>query len=88
MTKGFALLENAPTDMETLHTLVKQIGYIKETHYGKTFDVRSVPNPESVAYTSVALPFHTDLPYRRDTPGTLSIVYNSLISYCKEINFQ
>ena len=35
-----------------------------ETNYGQVFDVRSVPQPENLAYSDLGLGLHTDNPYR------------------------
>ena len=43
------------------------IGRVLETNYGLTFDVRSLPQPENLAYSDLGLGLHTDNPYRE--PG-------------------
>src|SRR5215470_18211954 len=45
------------------------IGRVLETNYGYTFDVRSVPQPENLAYSDLGLGLHTDNPYREPVPG-------------------
>ena len=40
-----------------------------ETNYGSVFDVRSVPQPENLAYSDLGLGLHTDNPYREPVPG-------------------
>src|ERR1700730_1850137 len=42
---------------------------VLETNYGLTFDVRSVPQPENLAYSDLGLGLHTDNPYRDPVPG-------------------
>ncbi|VVT44094.1 uncharacterized protein SAPINGB_P000299 [Magnusiomyces paraingens] len=56
-------------------------GYIKETFYGKSWNVVSVPEATNVAYTSVYLPLHMDLLYYESPPGVqlLHIVRNSTV---------
>ncbi len=49
--------------------IAERIGYIKQTFYGKIFDVKSIPNAKNVAYTSVFLPLHMDLCYYESPPG-------------------
>jgi len=39
----------------------RRIAYLRNTMYGPVWDVKSVPNPINVAYTSVELPPHQDL---------------------------
>jgi hypothetical protein len=38
-----------------------RIGPIRETFYGASWDVKSVPNAKNIAYTSLFLGFHMDL---------------------------
>jgi len=45
------------------------VGRVLETNYGLTFDVRSVPQPENLAYSDLGLGLHTDNPYRDPVPG-------------------
>ena len=49
-------------------------GYIRETNYGKWFEVRTEVNPSNLAYTGLGLQAHTDNPYRDPVP-TLQILY-------------
>ena len=41
---------------------------MRETNYGRLFDVRAEPDAGNLAYTPLALPLHTDNPYRDPTP--------------------
>jgi gamma-butyrobetaine dioxygenase len=45
------------------------VGYVRETNYGRTFDVRSVDKPNNLAYSDLGLGVHTDNPYREPVPG-------------------
>ena len=45
------------------------VGRVSETNYGRVFDVRSVPQPENLAYSDLGLGLHTDNPYREPVPG-------------------
>ena len=45
------------------------VGRVAETNYGPVFDVRSVPQPENLAYSDFGLGLHTDNPYREPVPG-------------------
>lgn len=49
-------------------------GYVRETNYGRWFEVRSEINPSNLAYTGLGLQAHTDNPYRDPVP-TLQILY-------------
>ncbi|RKZ51330.1 MAG: hypothetical protein DRR16_05475 [Candidatus Parabeggiatoa sp. nov. 3] len=65
---GFALLHDVPTTSGTIKQVVELFGYIRETNYGKIFDVKSTANPINVAYTDLAIGPHTDNPYRNPVP--------------------
>jgi len=49
-------------------TVVDLFGFVRETHYGRCFDVRAEVDPVNLAYTALALPPHTDNPYRDPVP--------------------
>jgi gamma-butyrobetaine dioxygenase len=66
---GLAFLEGVPTNEGAILTTVPLIGRVLETNYGLTFDVRSVPQPENLAYSDLGLGLHTDNPYRDPVPG-------------------
>ncbi|XP_030380776.1 gamma-butyrobetaine dioxygenase [Scaptodrosophila lebanonensis] len=61
--QGFALLRQAPADVEVVRRLAERIGYIKRTTYGDVFEVKSKPNAGNYAYLMTPLPMHTDMPY-------------------------
>lgn len=71
---GFACLTGGPTDSGALLKVVDLFGYVRETNYGKWFEVRTEINPNNLAFTSLGLQAHTDNPYRDPTP-TLQILY-------------
>src|SRR6185437_15241239 len=48
--------------------VVGLFGYVRETNYGRLFDVVSVETPQNLAYTAMALGNHTDNPYRDPVP--------------------
>ena len=48
---------------------MRLVGQVAETNYGLVFDVRSVPQPENLAYSDLGLGLHTDNPYREPVPG-------------------
>jgi gamma-butyrobetaine dioxygenase len=57
-----------PTDAAILDAM-RWVGQVAETNYGLVFDVRSVPQPENLAYSDLGLGLHTDNPYREPVPG-------------------
>jgi gamma-butyrobetaine dioxygenase len=66
---GIAFLEAVPCEASAILGAVTLIGRVAETNYGLTFDVRSVPQPENLAYSDLGLGLHTDNPYREPVPG-------------------
>ena len=66
---GFGLLENVPTVPEAVFDVVDLFGYVRETNYGRLFDVRVEPDPANLAFTSLRIGMHTDNPYRDPVPG-------------------
>ncbi|GAF53314.1 gamma-butyrobetaine hydroxylase [Psychrobacter sp. JCM 18900] len=46
-----------------------RVDYLRQTNFGMTFDVISEKSPINLAYTSLSLPLHTDLPNQELPPG-------------------
>ncbi|GED23164.1 TauD/TfdA family dioxygenase [Halomonas halmophila] len=67
--KGLVRLRNLPTEPGSLEAIAWRIGPVRPTNFGQLFDVRAKPDPDSNAYTSIALPPHVDLPTREYHPG-------------------
>ncbi|SFU01599.1 TauD/TfdA family dioxygenase [Halomonas saccharevitans] len=66
---GHLVLYNVPTDPERILEVGSHFGYVKETNFGRYFEVYSRPSGNDLAYRSVALGPHTDNPYRNPVPG-------------------
>ncbi len=66
---GLAFIEGVPATDNAMLELMPLVGRVLETNYGLTFDVRSVPQPENLAYSDLGLGLHTDNPYREPVPG-------------------
>jgi gamma-butyrobetaine dioxygenase len=73
-TLGFALLRGVPVTPGTVLRVVGTFGFVRETNYGKLFDVRVVTDPANLAFTSREIPPHTDNPYRDPVP-TLQLLH-------------
>jgi len=71
---GFGELVGGPTESASLLKVADLFGYVRETNYGKYFEVRTEVNPTNLAYTGLGLQAHTDNPYRDPVP-TLQILY-------------
>jgi gamma-butyrobetaine dioxygenase len=65
---GFVIIKNVPTQNNYIVNFANSIGSIRPTNFGEYFNVKSVPNPNDLAYTSLALSPHTDNPYRKPVP--------------------
>ena len=68
-TYGLALLRGVPTETGQVARVAELFGHVRETNYGRVFDVISKPQPNNLAYTAGALGVHTDNPYRDPAPG-------------------
>jgi alpha-ketoglutarate-dependent taurine dioxygenase len=66
---GIAFLSDVPSIDAGILGATALAGRIVETNYGRVFDVRSVPQPENLAYSDLGLGLHTDNPYREPVPG-------------------
>ena len=55
---GFAIIKNVPTYNNYIVQFANSIGSIRPTNFGEYFNVESVPNPNDLAYTSLALSPH------------------------------
>lgn len=66
---GIARLRNVRPEPGTVARVAERVGPVRETNFGRVFDVRVVAGPVSNAYTAMALPPHTDLPTREYQPG-------------------
>ena len=71
---GVARLLGGPVKSGALYRVAALFGYVRETNYGRHFEVRSEVDPSNLAYTSLGLQAHTDNPYRDPVP-TLQILY-------------
>ena len=71
---GFAKITGGTKESGEIIKIANLIGYIRETNYGKFFDVKSEVNAVNLAYTNLALQAHTDNPYRDPVP-TIQILY-------------
>lgn len=66
---GLVLVDAMPNEHSALDDVALRIDYQRMTNFGLTFEVRSEPNPINLAYTSLALPLHTDLANQETPPG-------------------
>jgi len=77
IAQGVALIEHVPADApgdaaparSGLLEAMRFVGQVQPTNYGVVFEVRTVPEPENLAYSDRGLGLHTDNPYREPVPG-------------------
>lgn len=72
-THGLVFINNVPDTIDTdssksVVTIAERIGTMRDSFYGRTWDVRSVPDAKNVAYTHQYLGLHMDLCYMDNTP--------------------
>lgn len=69
LARGFVILENTPTDRESILSVAEHFGQVRHTNFGRYFEVYSRPGSNDLAYRPVPLAPHTDNPYRNPVPG-------------------
>jgi len=65
---GFGVMTGVPRQSGSLIEVAEMFGFVRETNYGKWFEVRAEVNPNNLAYTNLGLQAHTDNPYRDPVP--------------------
>ncbi len=71
---GFGKITGGPLEDLALMQVVELFGFVRETNYGKHFEVRTEVNPTNLAFTGLGLQAHTDNPYRDPVP-TIQVLY-------------
>ncbi|MEM5500365.1 TauD/TfdA family dioxygenase [Ahrensia kielensis] len=66
---GLTIVDQLSDDTNAGVHIAERIGFLRKTNFGTTFEVINKPDPNNLAYTSVALPLHTDLPNQEVPPG-------------------
>ena len=65
---GLIFVKDVPDSRDEVEKITTRMGPLRNTFYGPTWDVRSVPEAKNVAYTNAFLGFHMDLMYMNDPP--------------------
>lgn len=65
---GFAVMTGMPGTSGSVCRVAELFGHVRETNYGRWFEVRSEIDPVNLAYTGLGLQAHTDNPYRDPVP--------------------
>jgi gamma-butyrobetaine dioxygenase len=74
LSRGFMLLRGVPATAGAVLDVAATIGYVRETNYGRLFDVRVETTPANLAFTGLPIGPHTDNPYRDPVP-TLQLLH-------------
>lgn len=69
LTHGFVIIRDLPTHPECILEVAARFGHVRETNFGRLFEVYSRPGSNDLAYRPVPLGAHTDNPYREPVPG-------------------
>jgi gamma-butyrobetaine dioxygenase len=67
--RGLAFLRDVPIVEGQVLEVAALFGFVRDTNYGRLFDVRAVRDADHLAYTDVGLGLHTDNGYREPLPG-------------------
>jgi len=68
LASGFMLLHGVPPQPGAVLAVAGSFGYVRETNYGRLFDVRVERTPANLAFTGLPIGPHTDNPYRDPAP--------------------
>jgi hypothetical protein len=68
LTHGLVVLHEVPCEPGAVLAVARSLGYVRETNYGRLFDVRSEPAAANLAFTRLPIAPHTDNPYRDPVP--------------------
>ncbi len=66
---GLSIVTGLADTTEAGIEVARRVGHLRDTNFGLTFEVVSKPDPNNLAYTSDALPLHTDLTNQEMPPG-------------------
>ena len=66
---GVVIIKGLPVEENTLENVASRIGTIRNSNFGRIFDVKYKHNPDSNAYTNEELLLHNDLSTREYIPG-------------------
>ena len=71
---GFAVLRGVPVREGQVTEVAETFGHVRDTNYGRIFEVRVEENPNNLAFTGALITPHTDNPYRDPVP-TLQLLH-------------
>ncbi len=65
---GFCVLTDVPCNSRQVLNIIAHFGHPRITNYGDIFEVKTVVDPNNLAYSNLGLGCHTDNPYRNPIP--------------------
>ena len=68
LTHGVVILHEVPCEPGAVLAVARSLGYVRETNYGRLFDVRAEQAAANLAFTRLPITPHTDNPYRDPVP--------------------
>ena len=68
LASGLMLLTGVPAESGAVLEVAASFGYVRETNYGRLFDVRIAATPANLAAAGLPIGPHTDDPYRDPVP--------------------
>ncbi len=71
---GVAMVDGLAAERGQVNAFAERFGFVRETNYGRAFDVQARPDPSNLADSTEALALHTDNPYRDPVP-TLQLLH-------------
>jgi gamma-butyrobetaine dioxygenase len=85
ISTGLALVSDVPRDEGECARFGERFSTLRETEWGKNFNVRSTPDTttgvrKDLAYTPNKIGMHVDSPYRIDTPPAFQLLH--AITHC------
>ena len=78
---GFVILNGVPVEEDQIEQLAAVFGYIRQTHYGRIFELISTPQQRILAQTAHAIRPHNDELFRDPIPG-LFMMHSLCASDC------
>ena len=70
-TQGICLLTDGPVTPAGTEEIASLLSFVRETHYGRVFEIVSTKNPAVIANAPVPLRPHTDENFREPPPGIM-----------------
>ncbi|KAJ9648350.1 hypothetical protein H2199_001204 [Coniosporium tulheliwenetii] len=65
---GLVFLKDCPDSERAVERIISRIGTLRDSFYGRTWDVKSKPDAKNIAYTHQFLGMHMDLLYMTNPP--------------------